>query len=308
MTQQSYDYNIKRCRTDKSDPNINYKHFVPNRKGPKAYLMNFDKKSKLQLRLLAETNKATCPICGLSNVPLAEHMLTFCSSTVAFRLKLLKRLRINPRNYNLREAKTLLINILEHDTDKLNDNYLRIVAELLEFSENKIKVQEMEPHEFIGKIIDFRQDEKWFRTRIIHYCRENDSLVIDSKNLDKWPFDYHEFDLETCRNPDTCIKIEYKNLGLTDKQCAIILRPSNILSFSNLDRNVGKVLFLNGHPVSLVKHIEGSTYVTSTGVKLNLCHLIRSGGLNNCILNGVVARRYESTNWCESNAVRYGKP
>ena len=96
--------------------------------------------------------------------------------------------------------------------------------------------------------------------------------------------------------PDKAHKIKYHDLGLTDKQCAIILRPSNVLSFSNLDKNVGKTLFANGHPILLAKHIEGSKYITSIGDEVNLKHLIQSGGLNNCILNGVVARRYESTN------------
>ena len=246
--------------------------------------------------MLAETKKVKCSICGLANVPLAEHMLTFCSSTVRYRLKLLKRLRINPKKYNLREAETLLFDIFEHDTDKLNDEYLGLVAELLDFSENKIKVQEMEPHEFVGRIIDIRQNEKWYRTRVIHYCRDDDQLIICSENLDSWPFSYHDCDLDSCRDPARSIKIKYHNLGLTDKQCAIILRPSNVLSFSNLDKNVGKTLFANGHPIFLAKHIEGSKYITSLGDEVNLKHLIQRGGLNNCILNGVVARRYESTN------------
>ena len=128
-------------------------------------------------------------------------MLTFCSSTVRYRLKLLKRLRINSRKYNVREAEALLIDIFEHDADKLNDEYLGLVAELLDFSENKIKVQEMEPHEFVGRIIDIRQNEKWYRTRVIHYCRDDDQLIINSENLDSWPFSYHDFDLDTCRDP-----------------------------------------------------------------------------------------------------------
>ena len=70
----SHQYNCRRCRNDGSDENKKYRHFVPSKKGPKPYLTNFNKKSKLKLRVLAETKKAKCLICGLSNVPLAEHI------------------------------------------------------------------------------------------------------------------------------------------------------------------------------------------------------------------------------------------
>ena len=157
---------------------------------------------------------------------------------------------------------------------------------MLEFAENKIQVQQMEPHEFTGRIVDIRQDEKWHRTRVIHYCRENDSLKIDSENLDEWPFEnYQEFDLNQCRDRNFLI----------DNQCAIILRSSNVLSFSNLENNAGKTIFVKGHPITLQKCIAGGKHTTVSGSRINLKQLIKSGKLNACILNGVVARRYEST-------------
>jgi hypothetical protein len=297
LDNRSHEYMSSRNRNDSSVTNSKYRHAVPNRKGPKSYLTNFNKKARLKLRVLAETKKSTCPLCRLQNVPLAEHMLTFCSSTVKERRGLLKRLRINTKRYNLREARTFLHDIFQNE--KSYDNYLGTAAEMLEFAENKINVQKMEPHEFIGKIIDIRQDEKWYRTRVIHYCHENDSLIIDSENLDEWPFkNYQEFDLNQCRDGNFLI----------DNQCAIILRSSNALSFSNLENNAGKTIFVKGHPIQLQKCIAGGKYTTTSGSRINLEQLIKNGDLNACILNGVVARRYESTNRCESNAVRYGKP
>ena len=299
LNSKSHEYRSKRNRNDRNEENSSYRHAIPSQKGPKSYLMNYNKKSRLKLRILAETKKSTCPMCKLRNVPLAEHMLTFCSSTVKQRSRLLKKLRIDTKKYNIKEAKIFLNDIFENESSKSYDEYLATAAENLEFAENKTNVQKMDPHEFVGKIVDIRQNEKWYRTRVIHYCSENDSMLIDSQNLDKWPFDnYHEFDLKEVRDPTYSI----------GNQCAIILRSANVLSFSNLENNSGKTIFIRGHPVKLKKLIEGCTYRTSEGGKLNLKQTIQRGVLNDCILNGVVARRYESTYRCESNAERYGKP
>ena len=64
---------------------------------------------------------------------------------------------------------------------------------------------------------------------------------------------------------------------------------------SNLENNAGKTIFVKGHPITLKKCIAGGKYTTVSGSRINLKQLIKSGKLNACILNGVVARRYEST-------------
>ena len=135
LDNKSHEYMSKRNRKDNSTSNSKYRHAVPNRKGPKSYLTNFNKKARLKLRVLAETKKSTCPMCRLQNVPLAEHMLTFCSSTINERRGLLKKLRINTKKYNVREAKTFLHDILQNE--KPYDHYLGTAAEMLEFAGRK---------------------------------------------------------------------------------------------------------------------------------------------------------------------------
>ena len=86
------------------------------------------------------------------------------------------------------------------------------------------------------------------------------------------------------------------------------IRNSNVLSFYNLENNAGKTIYAKGHPIKLVRHIDKAIYETSSGSKVNLEHLINRGDLNQCLLNGGVARRYASAYRRESNAERYGNP
>ena len=74
---------------------------------------------------------------------------------------------------------------------------------------------------------------------------------------------------------------------------AVILRDPNALSFSNIEHNSGKIFYMGKNPIKLIKHIENGVYQTTRG-KLNLRDLISQGQLNSCVINGNVARRYNS--------------
>ena len=241
----------------------------------------------------------TCPLCKAPDIPLAKHLLTYCGWTYRQRLPLLRDLKIDHKKYNAASAQKLLNQIYHADRNHEAINiYTSISADHLEFAEKREHLRNLDPEELIGRIIDIRQNEAWYRTRVIHYDHSAEELNIDNDKLDKWPFDYYEIDLDDLRNDETII----------NGQCAMVVRNPNVLSFSNLENNAGKTIYAKGHPIKLVRHIDKDIYETDSGSKVNLKLLINRGDLNQCLLNGNVARRYASAYRRESNAERYGNP
>ena len=144
--------------------------------------------------------------------------------------------------------------------------------------------------ELVGKIIDVRQDGFWYRTKITKYNNSSGEVTVDSTGLDNWPFNYN-----------TLIIDELK----TDELKAIKIRDSNSLSFSRLNNNAGKTVYMNGIPHKLTKSLGRNKYQTNRG-KINLKTMLKRGLLNDCPFNGTVAKRYASAVRRESNALGYG--
>ena len=170
-------------------------------------------------------------------------------------------------------------------------------AHTIQYAKQQLTITNGEEDDLVGKIVDIRQNEEWYRCRITHRDNEAGSLIIDSQGLDNWPFDYFEFPLATFR--DTTIKINGK--------IAIILRDNNCLSFTKIDNNQGKVIFLDGTPLKLTKAMGNGIYKTNKG-KINLQDLIRKGMLNSCFINGDVAKRHASAYRRELNAAKQENP
>jgi hypothetical protein len=279
-------YRQKRNRNDRQTHNDFYRHKIPNLKNPKDYLNGKYLTSKAKFEAITDKHRSKCPLCEANDVFLARHIISKCGYLFKPRHELLSKLKIT--------GEELLDKFLSKDNPSVQD-FALTTAHTINYAKQQLTVTNCEEEDLVGKIVDLRQNEKWYRCRITH--SENGILTIDSQGLDKWPFDYFEIPLETFR--DITIKINGKS--------AIILRDNNCISFTEMDRNQGKVIFLNGTPLKLMKALGNGIYKTQKG-KVNLKDLINSGKLNSCFINGDVAKRHAAASRREPNAYQQGNP
>ena len=141
----------------------------------------------------------------------------------------MEKIGLNSRNSNWR--KILAAKLATTNEAEIN-KYLEIAAVSYQSEVDQDKIKSDDLDDLKGRIIDIRQNEQWFRTRIIKHNLADDSALIDSSGLDTWPFDWHEIYLDELRHELDAIK----------------LRDNNVLSFTNNKLNVGKIIFINGKP------------------------------------------------------------
>ena len=109
---------------------------------------------------------------------------------------------------------------------------------------------------------------------------KNNEVIVDSTDFDEWPEFWagssFTLDLDALRHLD-----------------AVKIRDHNALSFTKIENNTGKIIYINKQPIKLLRHIKNGVYETRND-KLKLKNLISSGQLNTCHFNGTVARRYNT--------------
>jgi hypothetical protein len=270
-------YRQKRNRNDRQTHNEFYRHKIPSLKNTKDYLRANNILSRAKFEAITNNQRTKCPLCAANDICLARHIISKCGYLYKPRHKLTAKLKVTKN----RHSEVILNKILSGEDNPDTLEFAITAAHTIQYAKRQLTVTNCEEEDLVGKIVDIRQNEKWYRCRITH--RDNGRLTIDSQGLDSWPFDYFDFPLDTFR--DTTIKIHGKS--------AIILRDNNCLSFTELDRNQGKVIFLNGTPLKLIKSLGKGTYRTNKG-KINLKDLINKGKLNSCFINGDVAKRHAS--------------
>ena len=173
--------------------------------------------------------------------------------------------------------------------------FIKLAAHTLEYAKSQLKLQNCDAQDLVGKIIDIRQNEEWYRCRVTNV--DGNDLTIDETDLDSWPFDYFTIPLDNFRDP--AIRI--------DGKLAIILRSNSCISFTNLARNQGKTIVLNNIPITLMKSLGNGSYTTDAE-NIDLKGIIEQGGLNSCLINGDVAKRHVSALRREPNASQQGIP
>ena len=276
-------YIQKRVRRDRSQENSFYKSFIPATRKPKPYLALNTKSTHMKLAATtARIQPEKCPLCKMDDIILPRHILTQCGGTYPSRKTLLDKLQIPTRNFNERQQDKFFIKLYEagpSNSDILEYTEIAAVSYELAISRKQITAEYLE--NLTGRILDVRQHGEWYRTKILHHTNfQNNEVTVDSTNLDDWPAFWagSSFTLDL----DGLIPLN-----------AVILRDPNALSFSNIEHNSGKIFYMGKNPIKLIKHIGNGVYQTTRG-KLNLRDLISQGQLNSCVINGNVARRYNS--------------
>ena len=286
-------YRQERNRSDRQPENEFYRGIIPSLKRTKDYLTKNNAASKAKFEAITSKRRKDCPLCQSNDVILARHIIADCGYLFKQRSNLAAKMKLPKKRY----CKVILNTVINESTGtnpQLQD-FATTTAHVTQYANDQLKVANCQADDLVGKIVDIRQNEEWYRCRITH--NRDGNLTIDSDGLDEWPFDYFELRLENFR--DTTIKIHGK--------MPIILRNHNCLSFTNLDANQGKTIFIKGKSHRLIKSLKNGAYVTDRG-KIKLKNIIKRGMLNSCFINGDVAKRHASANRREPNASRQGNP
>ena len=223
-----------------------------------------------------------CPICNMEDVTIERHILANCGGTYLPRKKLLQTLKIPTRNFTRKKQNNLILTIYNaKSNNEPITEYAEISAAVYNLAKTRRQLEKEKLNNLTGSIIDVRQNGKWYRTKILHHDQfKNNEIIVDSENFDDWP----EF------WAGSSFTLDLNELRPLE---AVILRDSNALSFSRLEKNSGKLIYIGKTITKLLQHIKNGKYQTKNG-KINLENLIAKGQLNSCPFNGTVARRYST--------------
>ena len=194
----------------------------------------------------------------------------------------MQNLKIPTRNFNAQQQNNFLLTIYNaNPNNELITEYTEVAAAAYNLARCRGKLKKEMLDNLSGSIIDVRQHGKWYRTKILQHDQfKNNEIIVDSDNLDDWP----EF------WAGSSFTLDLNELRPLE---AVILRDSNALSFSKLEKNSGKIIYIDNNPIKLLRHIKQGIYQTKNG-EINLQNLIEKGHLNSCHFNGTVAQRYST--------------
>ena len=169
---------------NRSENNKFYRHMIPSTNKIKSYLHCYNKGSRMKLAATTCTLiQHKCPLCGQNDVNLSRHVLLKCGSTYKTRVSTLEKLGLDwKRNYSPEDFMETIYNA--DPTNKTVSDYLETAANSFNLANNKIDLQSKSSEELIGKIIDIRQDGKWYRSRIVKFNKYNGLVTISSNGLD----------------------------------------------------------------------------------------------------------------------------
>ena len=276
-------YIQRRVQRDRSRENSFYKQIIPTTRKIKPYLSLTGTATEMKLAAaVAPETHGKCPLCKMEDVTLARHILANCGGTYLPRKKLLEDLKIPTRNFNAKQQNNLLLTIYNaNPNNELITEYTEVAAAAYNLARCREKLKKETLDNLTGSIIDVRQHGKWYRTKILQHDQfKNNEIIVDSDNFDDWP----EF------WAGSSFTLDLNELRPLE---AVILRDSNVLSFSKLEKNSGKIIYIDNNPTKLIRHIKQGIYQTKNG-KINLQNLIAKGNLNSCHFNGTVAQRYST--------------
>ena len=276
-------YIQRRVRQDRSRENSFYRQFIPTTRKIKPYLALRGASTEMKLAAtVASESHGKCPLCKMEDVTQARHVLANCGGTYIPRKKLLHTLNIQTRNFNAQRQNNCLLKIYEaNPNNEFITEYTEIATAAYNLAKCRNKIKSETLDNLTGNIIDVRQHGEWYRTKILQHDQfKNNEITVDSDNLDEWP----EF------WAGSSFTLDLDELRPLE---AVILRDSNALSFSKLEKNSGKIIYIDDNPIKLLQYIKNGIYQTKNG-EINLKQLIATGQLNSCNFNGTIARRYSS--------------
>ena len=278
-----HEYTKRRTRKDRTKDNFFYKNIIPTVSKIKPYLAMKGTPTDMKLKIAtAEFKRQKCPLCKAEDIILEHHVVTSCGATFKSRKHLLEKIGKNTRKFGPKAQHDFLMQIYDAEpNNELINEYLEIAAVSLNSAQNQITLAQESPEDLQGHIMDIRQNGEWFRTKIIHHDRyKSNDILVDSNNIDTWPEIWAGSSFTLDLNQLKPLK-------------AVILRDHNALFFDKIDQNSGKIIYIKTHPIKLLRHLRNGIYETKSG-KINLSDLIKCGQLNDCPINGIVARRYNS--------------